>query len=282
MARRYHSSKQLKHSKAKNGASLKHSFYTACLILAGLATLGTFGYFNYTETSNNEKIDHNTFCLKEIEQDLNVVLVDHTDKINTIQNAAIETRLWDLVRAAPKNSHIQVFSVDRLNDKLLTPELDICNPGDDKSVDNFTGNKNLAKKRYEAIFREPMSQILGRVLQKDTAHTSPVMEAIQSVAVSSFLGDEKLETKKTLVIVSDLLQHTDGFSIYRGLPSFDAFIKTAYWRSIKSNLSGVNVEIFFLHRNGTESLQTIELREFWIHYLEAQGATVTRFTPIEG
>lgn len=251
------------------------------LIAAGLL-LAILGYYNFTASAENSRIDKETYCLKEAPEEITVVLIDHTDRISAVQRASLEQRLWDIAREIPKNSEIRVFAVDKVTDKVLAPEISLCNPGSENDVNELTGNKTLAHMHYEERFREPLRQILDRIFNSDTASQSPIMEAIQSVTVTSFIGTKNQNARKKLILVSDLLEHTDSFSHYRGIEDFEAYAKTSHWRTVKSDLDNVDVEIFFLRRDGADRLQTTDLRSFWIQFFENQGAVVSRFIPIEG
>ncbi len=86
--------------------------------------------------------------------------------------------------------------------------------------------------------------------------------------------------RSKIVLVSDLLEHTGEFSFigeFQNLPD----IKRSHIGKSKSGYVRIEVTIFFLHREG-KKLQTSALRNFWREYLRGQGASVTRFVPIEG
>ena len=108
------------------------------------------------------------------------------------------------------------------------------------------------------------------------------MEAVQSVAVTSFIGEKNKRINKKLILVSDLLQHTSDFSVYGGVIDFERYKSSNHWKSVKSDLNDVEVELYFLHRDEESKLQNSHLRDFWIDFFEGQGAKVTRFLPIEG
>lgn len=235
-----------------------------------------------TTVAEREKINKDNFCAEDLKE-VTVVLIDHTDKLNTIQKSSLETRLLDLANELPKNYHeIKVFSVDKVTDKVLTPEIDLCNPGSKKEMNEYTENKKIVQKQYEDRFKNHLNEILDRIFNASSANQSPIMEALQSVSVTSFIGEKNNNVHKKLILVSDLLQHTSEFSLYHGIIDFSEYKKTDHWKSTKSDLSGVDVEIFFLHRNGDSSLQNSKLMDFWMHFFEQQGARVTRFLPIEG
>lgn len=248
----------------------------AVFLIVGLVVI------NNQATSASDQIDRATYCRKDGAQEITVILIDHTDKINATQHAALEKRLWDVANGITKNSVIKVFDVDKITDHVLLPDIDLCNPGDETSVNELTGNKELAKKHYEKKFKEPMNQMLERIFNSNTADESPIMESLQSVVVTSFIGNTNKAAKKKLILVSDLLQYNKNFSLYKEVPDFEVYKDSPHWKSVKSDMNGVEVEIFFLRRDGADSIQTTQLRNFWVKFFEGQGAIVNRFLPIEG
>lgn len=251
------------------------------LIVVAVVAVSCFIYFK-GEKDKRADIDSTTFCQLSTLPESTVVVIDHTDSINPTQRVAIENRLWDIAREVKKNGSIKLFSVAKVDNKVLSPEIDLCNPGTDKEANELTENKKFVKKKYEEKFKKPLNELLNTLFDAPKASQSPIMEALQSVVVTSFIGGKNEAKIKKIILVSDLLEHTGEFSIYRGIPEFTGYKKHPHWQKVKSDMSGIEVTIFFLHRDGEEKLQTSALRNFWVEYLEAQGASVTRFVPIEG
>lgn len=253
------------------------------LLMALVAiALGAFVYFNSTEKAKRDDIDQQTACQKSELPESVVVLIDHTDRLNPTQKASLENRLWDIASSVQRHGSIKVFSVAKITDKVLSPDIELCNPGSDKDANELTENKRFAKKKYEEKFKKPINDLLNNVFDAADAKQSPIMEALQSTVVTTFIGKVNSAKSKRIIIVSDLLEHTEKFSMYKGVPEFSAYRANPHWPTVKSDMSGIEVEIFFLHRGGEEKLQTSNLRNFWVDYLEAQGASVTHFVPIEG
>lgn len=259
-----------------------HAIIGIVLIVIALIILIMIGKMYATVTSERDLINKENFCSSELKEST-VILIDHSDKLNAVQKASLQARLWDIAESMPKNSsQIRIFSVDKVKENLLVPELEICNPGSEKEISQLTENKKIVRKQYEEKFKQHLDEILNNILNQESVSQSPIIEAVQSVSVTSFIGEKNKPVKKKLILVSDLLQHTTDFSVYNGVMDFESYKQTEHWRSTKSDLSDVEVEIFFLHRSEDAKLQTTKLRDFWIQFFESQGAKVTRFLPIEG
>jgi hypothetical protein len=270
-----------RHREISDG-SLEQNILGGILLAVVILLAGAFVYFYSSEKSKRADINPTTFCQKSILPETTVVLVDHTDDINPTQRVAIENRLWDIASSVKMNGAIKLFSVAKITTKVLEPDIDLCNPGTEKDVNEVTGNKAFAKRKFEEKFKKPLNELLSSMMVAPKASQSPIMEALQSIVVTSFVGGKNDAKIKRIVLVSDLLEHTNDFSIYRGIPEFISYKRQPHWPKVKADMSGIEVTIFFLHRAGQEKLQTSALRNFWIEYLEAQGASVERFVPIEG
>jgi hypothetical protein len=135
--------------------------------------------------------------------------------------------------------------------------------------------------RYEEKFQAPISAMLERMRLDEEAKASPIFEGVQAIAVKDF-GPDAPQGPKTLIIVSDLLQNQQGFSLYQGVPAADAFWATPYAASVRSNLTGIHTEIHLLHRLKAAAKQTDALGKFWIDWLERQGAQVDAFKSVPG
>jgi hypothetical protein len=251
------------------------------ILVVALVLLGGFltTYFLAKEDASHISQD---FCRADPMPEMTAVVIDHTDKINTIQKADLERRLWDIANNLDKNGKIQFFSVEKVGNSVLQPGLSLCNPGSEKEVSEWSGNKRLARKHYEEKFASLLKEKLEDILNAPTATTSPIMEATQSVVVTAFTGNSNTANKKKLVLVSDLLEHADGFSVYKGAPDFDDYRKGGHWSSVRADMSGIEVVILFLNRPGAENIQKRNLQKFWMDYFYEQGAKDVKFLLISG
>lgn len=278
MSKGYGSSRNSKRKRA-NSSNL------AALLIFALSFLiiGGLGYIYITTKNQYDEINSKTFCRKDKPTAITAILIDHTDNINPTQKAALEVRLWEVAQSIPKNSMIKVYSVRDTSKKILAPDIELCNPGNGKDSNNITGNTDLANKRYEDKFKKPISEILDRVVSASTSQQSPIMESVQSVAITSFVGEERGVAKKKLILVSDLLEHTEKFSLYnKDIPDFAVYKESSHWRFVKADLKNVDVEIYMLRRDGQDLLQNNKLIGFWTEFFVNQGAHITHTLPIEG
>lgn len=270
--------------KTVSGGISKDRLAVVLSILA-LVILGSFiaAYVTKSKEASNISRDAETaYCRKDVLPESTVIVIDHTDSINPTQKASLERRLWDVASNVEKNGSIRFYSVDANDHEILNAEFELCNPGSEKDVSDWDGNKRLAHKRYEKLFSGIVKEKMDGILSADTASRSPIMKSVQAAVVNSFIGGENKAVKKRLVLVSDLLEHSSDFSLYGNAPDFETFRKGNYWPSVKADMKDVEVTIFWLNRKGSEKFQKPQLKTFWQMYFIEQGASKVRFIPIEG
>jgi len=272
----------MRYQQANNKGGSNSNITAIALIAMAVLIIGFFAVSFSKEQSKSSLINKDNFCANNLEK-LTVIIIDATDKLSLIQKASLKTRLWEIANNLEKNTHkIQIFSVDKIIDKILEPSIDLCNPGSALEANQLTENKKIIQKRYEEKFKNNLDIILDNVLNRDSLNQSPIMESIQSVAITSFIPLTNKAINKKLILVTDLLQNTPKFSAYKNSYDFTQYKESEHWKHVKSDLENVDVELFFLHRENTGKIQTPKLRDFWMEFFSAQGASVSRFLPIEG
>lgn len=229
---------------------------------------------------NQVELDQMTLCPTEGPRGLTVVLIDRTDPLTVVQRGALRQKLADVKNKLPLHSAIEIYSVGPIGDDLLRAEGQrVCNPGQGKDISEWTGNPRLVKKKWLEGFAAPLNRVIDKMLQPGSSPTSPILESIQSVAVSAFGSLPEVEYRH-LVIVSDMLHNTDEFSQYKQVTSFSDFRRTQYYRRVRAELSKIDVEIIYLRRD--EGLQGKRHIEFWQEYFTDCGATLVSVEKLQG
>jgi len=234
------------------------------LVLLAVAGLVAWLYASRVQEAGN--LDPVTFCPKDGASSVTSVLVDRTDGINEIQAEALEALFMTWIDKVPDHGAFRVYEVSSAG--LQKPIVDVCNPGDVENVNVLTGNERLTRKRYEEKFRAPILAMLSGMRSDGEAKTSPIMEAVQAIAVQDF-GAGRAKDERTLIIVSDLMQHTD-FSLYKAPPEIQKFRASAQGQKLEADLSGVKTTIYLLHSSSAK--QTDAVRQFWLDWLMFQRA----------
>lgn len=253
----------------------------ALIVLGALAVVGGgMGYVYLQRT--RVVLDQSTLCPQEGARALLVVLVDRTDPLTTVQQAALHMRLEEMKDSVPRYGALQIFAIGPVRETLPRPIVDLCNPGRGEDIDPAVGNPRLVEQRWRERFSAPIALLLNQLVKANEATTSPIMESIQSIAVSTFGSKTAAEIPKRLIIASDMLHHTREYSQYTSTPDFKSFRNTPYYRGVRANLRGVEVEIIYIRRDTRRAVQGKAHILFWRDYISDLGGVVTRVVALEG
>jgi len=247
---------------------------------AGIAILVVaIGYFKFAPTPIRR--DPGTLCSKEgAPTSLLVILIDTTDALNVIKRAAVKDEIQAEVSSLPIDGEVQLYTLGPVVDSLLKPEIVLCNPGNGKGASEWTANPRLLKKRWTLRFERPLDDVLGKMLIAPDGQTSPILESIQDLSVTVLQRHEYQGVPKQLVIVSDMIQYTSQYSQYRSVQPFSLFSRTAYYRDVHADLSGVDVTLLYIIRPEDSRIQNANHLDFWRDYIAASGGRLIHYKPI--
>lgn len=244
--------------------------------------LALFGRFVVFAPGPPER-DADTGCPETGPAALTAIMIDATDRIGAISRADVLARLDEYVSNSRENEMVIGFEARPVGDEIDEPLLTVCHPGDPDTANEWTQNPRLIRRRLEERFRRPLEALFRDLLDREEATTSPLMESVQSVAVS-FLGrEEYADIPKRLILVSDLMQHTENLSFFRQTPNYGEFAGTFGADVLSTDLRGTAVEILFVQRRAHRRLaDTRGLVDSWQRWIEDQGGFVERVVRVDG
>jgi hypothetical protein len=213
-----------------------------------------------------------------------VLLVDTTDPFGFTQSQAVLATLRQRVlERVPEGALLSVFVLGEDVQADARPILELCNPGSGRGRSELTANPERLQARYESRFMAPVTQLVQKLSDphRPPARWSPIFEMLQLVAINGFRRSD-VHGERRLVVVSDMLHNTPGFSMYKGAATqdFHAFADTDYARRSMADLQGVQVELLVLLN--TPALQTRRQATFWEDWFERAGARLVDVRPLEG
>jgi hypothetical protein len=180
-----------------------------------------------------------------------------------------------------EHEKITIFVVNNESVNNIKPRLTLCNPGN-QIKNQFTENEGIVLKRWEDKFNKPISKAFDEIVTGGASDVSPIFEMIQGASINGF-PENTNETPKRLYIISDMLHHTEGFSLYKQNPRISDLKDRPYYHRIKTNMDNVDVVILLIYRSGFEKLQNKTLiRSFWEPYFREQGARLVEANAVEG
>jgi hypothetical protein len=246
-----------------------------------VAVLGVVGFFYVQAMLANKALDRETLCPPEPES-VTVLLVDVTDPMNLPQRQDFLNQLDKLRASIPRYGKLVVIKVDPVSDRLLAPVITRCNPGTAKDVSEISGNKQKTQKQWEEGFKAPLGTAFESIMNASGADRSPILESIQSVALTELQAPGMSDKSRRLIVASDLLQNTDAISFYRGLPDASEFTTSQTFSRVRTDLKGVDVELWMLQREDSRLTQPRALPELWERIIDRQGGTLQRVYTVSG
>lgn len=257
----------------------KHLLGGALTALA-LGVLAT-GAYVYATLAPPPALDARSLCPVDGPHSVTVVLLDSTDEIPDIAKREIRTTLVDMAETLPT---YELLEIRLLDPKLVGGRLIFskCNPGDGSNLTAYTANPRLAKQRWMDGFRAPLDAALEAGFKPAPGKTSPIMETIQRIAVERFTGRNVEPVSKSLVVISDMLEHGPDYSQYSGDLSYDRFKGSVAYKKVQTDLHGAGVEIYYIQRQNARPFNSVDHIRFWTKWITDNNGRFKQATKLQG
>ena len=255
-------------------------FGIVLIVTATMLAAGIIGWAVYTEQSTIA-IDDETMCpLNTAPAEVTTVLVDASDLLSPVQVQGIRNEIEGYRNNVPRYGALEIYAVGQTQSEVLTPLFKACNPGGPNEISELTASVARETRKWREGFVDPLETALSNAMPNNEQTTSPIMESIQSVAVTAFGPTQRRDVFKRLVVISDMMQNTGAFSNYKSM-DYEQFNKVAGERMMV-NLKGVVVDVLYVRRASTARWQGEEHVRFWQRFFADQGATLARVYSISG
>lgn len=246
------------------------------VLIAGLAGGG------YWLSQKRVKLDAVTGCPINGPTAIHAILIDRSDPISPQQAQQVRLVMDTYIARAKVGERFDLYVASGDTVNVLTPVASVCSPGRGDQANELYENPQMIQRQFEDRFVGVLKENLARLLASATAESSPILESVKAAAVSSFGGVEPGQIPLQMTLVSDLVQHSQGNSHFRGETSFDDLSKRPAWRSLQANLKGATVNVLYLLRpvavrNG-QPVQNRGHQLFWEKALSGGGASEVKFT----
>lgn len=267
-----------RNSRRKNNHDILKYTLGSFLFVLVFSVVGGALYFKPDEISRDDE----TLCLETGPTAITTIIIDRTDNFSTISSSDVFSQIKDLLDASIKGEKLSVFAVDPIATSTLYPIFEVCNPGHISDANSLTSSKKIVARDWKIKFETPFEEILGKLLQKKEASISPIMESIQSVSITNLQSSKFNDLPKKIVLVSDLLQNSPSWSLYKNKPIYQDFLDTRTTRGLNPDLRNVSVEILFLQRETKRKIDESKLIKFWKRWIEEHGGRVSRILRVSG
>lgn len=261
----------------KRNEGLKAARNIVFVVLA-IASL-TFLYFR--TVLSHQTLDEETLCPAK-PRSTTVLLIDLTDPMNLPQRQDFSNQLEQLVDQIPRYGKLVIAKVDPISDRLLLPVITKCNPGTASDVSELDGNPKALERQHQEGFILPLRAAFDQLMEASSADRSPILESIQSINLTELQSGSDKNYPRRLIVASDLLQNTADISFYRKLPSADDLIGGQSFSRVRTDLRGVDVELWMFQRSDSSRTQPRALPELWERLVNAQGGRLIRVYTVSG
>jgi hypothetical protein len=180
------------------------------------------------------------------------------DYYNLVKIEYQKCKINDLKKPSDLNECDRRLVKKSLHDRISRPN---------NSANPLYQNARKINHQFEARYLKPVQSAIEGAASGSLGERSPIMEMIQYISSHTSLNADDNPGAKRLVLVSDLLQHSESYSSY----SNKSYVVPS---GLLSNLKGWNVNVLAPKRYGSDqSLQAGENIKMWNSLFKAAGAS---------
>jgi hypothetical protein len=213
---------------------------------------------------------------------ISVVLVDTSDDLLPTTQKEVRTLLHDLINDLPSYYKFDVRVLDIVNTRSRSL-FSKCNPGNGTGVSDLTDNPTLRRMRWLESFNGPAEEAIRSSLSSAKSKSSPIMAAIQDIALDEFSVESVQAIPKTLAVISDMLEFTPYYSQYpsQGDLSYERFRRSLAYQKFRTDLHGAQVTIDYVERPQVK-IDRIKHPQFWRNWIEDNQGKVHLIHDLQG
>jgi hypothetical protein len=236
------------------------------LIFLALAALGSLALFYFSVTPK-PWLDAASLCPVDGPQGITVVLVDTSDDLPEPAQRQVLGMLEDHITELPAYYKLDIRVLDIAGGRSRSL-FSRCNPGDGTGLSEWTDNPRLARMRWIDGFRQPASDAVKSSLSSATAKSSPIMGAIQDIAIDQFSSSVAQKVEKKLIVISDMLEFTALYSQYPsgGDLSYQRFKRSPAYLKFRTDLHDAHVKIEYIQQTQV-TIDSVKHIEFWKEWI---------------
>jgi hypothetical protein len=242
----------------------------AMAVVAGAAALAL--------TNRSPALDERSLCPTDRKLETSfIILVDTTDSLTQVQISRLLANVREVRDSLPTYGKLTLLFLDATTPFEPKELVSLCNPGSPRNVNRLFQTESRIRKRWEGSFEKPVERATAALATAPTASRSPI---IQAIAASTWRPDfDARVTTRSLLIVSDLLQHDSSYSQYtnRSRDIWASYARSSLVSEAIANLSHVNVQVEYLRRPKDARYQGEMHRAFWYRWFQEAGASSIDF-----
>jgi hypothetical protein len=251
------------------------------LIGCAVAALTALAYFYWT-VDRPPELRAEDLCPVTGPRGVSVVLVDTSDDLLPPTQKEVRTKLDDQINDLPPyyKLDIRLLDIANIRSRSLFSK---CNPGNGTGVSDLTDNPTLRRMRWLQSFNGPAEDAIKASLRPAKSNSSPIMAAIQDIALDDFSTESALRIPKALTVISDMLEFTPYYGQYpsQGDLSYERYKRSPAYQKFRTELHGARVTIDYIGRPGVK-IDTAAHATFWGNWIIDNGGVVGDIHRLQG
>lgn len=208
-----------------------------------------------------------------------VILFDATEPVSQAQLEDVSNQLDSIVQNSIIHERFTIYFL-RDEPKRFEPKLMVCNPGTGENLNAATNNLRKLMKTWQDTFKAPVKGSVEGLTSVTPSASSPIMEMLKFVGLRTFARSDSPD--KRLILVSDMVEHTDSYSQYRNWTfDFQELSRTPYFREMRPRLTDVFIDILYIERSELSAIQgKSHIADFWQPFVRRSGGRINNVTYI--
>ena len=266
-------------SRARGGGS--PLWWGIALIGCAVAALSALAMF-YVTVPRKPVLQAGDLCPVKGPQGITAVLIDTSDDLLSTTQKEVHTLLNDQITTLPTyyKLDIRVLDIPNVRSRSL---FSMCNPGDGAGLSEWTDNPRLARLRWIESFDKPAEEAIKGSLASAKAKSSPIMAAIQDIALDDFSASSVQGIPKSLIVISDMLEFTPYYGQYpsQGDLSYERYRHSPAYLKFRTDLHGARVTIDYVQRPEVK-IDPYRHGVFWKDWIDDNRGTIEIIHRLQG
>lgn len=242
-----------------------------------LIIIGILGAISYAAVVlQPAEYDSETLCLAGETPPHVGIVIDKTDLYSAEQADDIGSLVLANRDRLSIGERMTLFELDARGELVNTNGFSLCNPGRGEQINPLYRNPSRVEARYQALFEEPLQSALADLVEPKQSPASPIVESLARLSVSEDF--DPTTPGRRIVLVSDMLQNSQLFTVYGGnreslaqrLPN-PSLVAQAVEAEFGDSLAGVTIEIYLIPRRGWEQTQATVIQAYWAEVFRQLG-----------
>lgn len=196
-----------------------------------------------------------------------IVLLDETDRLSAGELAYAQSLIWTEYSWLPIGGRLTIRNI--VADPGVGEEVSICRMRDSSNALGIAVHPEELQAQFESLAGAELNALMTGLARAEPQDASPILEYVEDAASRVDFGRDV--AARRLVIHSDLAQHSDLATHYRG---GDLDLSEEALDAIWEDMSGVQVRLHYIERRSLSDLQGRRHQAFWTGLFEDMNAEV--------